>query len=232
MFLNKKIMIITDSVSMPRDEVPYEQTWISLLKNTMQGYDIMDRSARGSTSTRLISEGGGGSDLLETYMPGTVILQIGMTECAPRLFRKNGLENFILKKIIPKKLIPAYVNYVKRTRGRNPDITDVSPDQYKINMNNYAQRCSKINASLFIVKILKPSKLYISKSPGVKRNIDLYNSISEEMACNYNNVHIIDPADNIAVTDSICLDELHINTEGHLIYFKKIVEALSLIYPV
>jgi hypothetical protein len=232
MFHNKKIMIITDSVSMPRAEVPYEKTWISMLKGSLPGFDVMDRSARGSTSTRLISEGGGGADLLETYMPGIVILQIGMTECAPRLFRKHGIENFFLKKIIPKRLIPAYIDYIKRTRGRNPDITDIPPEQYKINLNNFAQRCSMINSKLVIVKILNPSELYISKSPGVKRNIDIYNRISEEIVQGYSNAHIINPAEGIINIGGICLDELHINAEGHLIYFKKIMKTLSRICQV
>lgn len=232
MLHNKKIMIITDSVSMPRDGVPYEKTWIYFLKEKFPDYDIMDRSARGSTSTRLISEGGGGADLLETYMPGTVILQIGMTECAPRLFRKRGIEKFFLKKIIPKRFIPSYIDYIKKTRGRNPDITDVPPDQYRINLDNFAERCSRINSCLLIVKILNPSELYISKSPKVKRNVDLYNRISEEVARTYSNVHIVNPAEGIVNTDSICLDELHINAEGHLIYFKAIMETLSRICPV
>jgi lysophospholipase L1-like esterase len=203
-----------------------------MLKESLPGYDVMDRSARGSTSTRLISEGGGGTDLLETYMPGIVILQIGMTECAPRLFRKKGIESFFIKKIIPRKLLSSYINYIKRTRGRNPEITDVPPEQYKYNLNNFAARCSKINSKLIIVNILNPSELFISKSPGVKRNIDLYNRISEEIACGYSNVHIVNPAEGIVNIDSICLDELHINAEGHMIYFKKIADALRLIYPV
>lgn len=228
--INKKIIIITDSVSMPRYEVPYENTWIYRLKESMPGFDIMDRSVRGSTSMRLVTEGGGGVDLLESYMPGLVILQLGMAECAPRLFKKKGFEIFFLNHIIPKKYIINYINYVKRTRGRNPDITDVSPEQYRLNLINFAERCRKINTKLLIVRILKPSSLYLFKSPGVKVNIDLYNSISKEIASEFSNIKIIDPAADIENIDSICLDELHINIEGHNIYFQKIFNALGLFF--
>ena len=131
---NNKIMIITDSVSMPRPGINYEDTWISMLKNKFVSYDIMDRSARGSTSKRLVTEGGGVADLLETYMPAVVILQIGITESAPRLFKKYGFENFLMKRIIPQKFIPDYINYVKRKRGRNPEITEISPHEYRNNI--------------------------------------------------------------------------------------------------
>ncbi|HON16100.1 MAG TPA: hypothetical protein PLA51_06445, partial [Spirochaetota bacterium] len=89
---NNKLLIITDSVSMPRPGIPYESTWIYKLKKEFPNLDIIDKAARGSTSMRLVTEGGGGVDLLETYMPDIVILQIGITECAPRLFKKHGVE--------------------------------------------------------------------------------------------------------------------------------------------
>lgn len=228
---NNKIIIITDSVSMPRPGIKYEDTWISMLKKNFISYDIMDRSARGSTSKRLVSEGGGGADLLETYMPAVVILQIGITECAPRLFKKKGFENFLMRRIIPPRLIPDYIRYVKRKRGRNPELTEIPPHEYRMNILNFADRCNKINCRLLIIKILKPTSLYISKSPHVKQNIDLYNSITDEIALKYNCINVIDPLSEINNIDNLCVDELHINKEGHIIYYQKITEALNLIRP-
>lgn len=229
---NNKIMIITDSVSMPRPGILYEDTWISLLKNEFSSYDIMDRSGRGSTSRRLVTEGGGGADLLETYMPALVILQIGITECAPRLFRKHGLENFLMKRIIPRRFIPDYIKYVKRKRGRDPEITEIPPHEYRSNILNFAERCEKINCRLLIIKILKPTSLYLLKSPHVKQNIDLYNSISAEIAGEYSCTTILDPLPDIGNIDHLCVDELHINRDGHRIYYEKIRKTLNLICPV
>ena len=96
-----KVMIVTDSLSMPRPEIRYEDTWIYLLKQEFPQYDIIDRPGRGSTTTRLVTEGGGGVDLLETYMPDIVIIQLGMADCAPRLFNKRGLEYRIVSRNLP-----------------------------------------------------------------------------------------------------------------------------------
>ena len=111
--MNKKVIIITDSVGMPRDELKYEDTWIYMLKNTFKNHDFIDKSARGSTTARLVTEGGSGIDTLETYNPDIVILQLGITECAPRLFKKPGLEFYIVSRM-PAKLRAKYINHIKQ----------------------------------------------------------------------------------------------------------------------
>ena len=42
---NNKLLIITDSVSMPRPGIPYEATWIYKLKE-FPNLDIIDKAAR------------------------------------------------------------------------------------------------------------------------------------------------------------------------------------------
>lgn len=214
----KKVLIITDSVSMPRNEVSYESTWIYLFKSKYKNLDVIDRPERGSTSMRLIHEGGGGSDLLETYMPECVILQIGLTECAPRLFRKNGFERRFIN-YLPQKVRDDYINGIRKKRGRNPEFTDVPPAQFRDNIFSYAGRCITINTTLVIIKILRATDLFIQKSPFITQNIDLYNSIFDEAAGKYNNITILDPVKKEIDVNSICLDDLHINADGHKLYF-------------
>ncbi len=210
---------------MPRPGISYEETWIYLLRQRFPGIDIIDRPGRGSTSMRLYTEGGGGVDLLEMYNPDMVILQIGLTECAPRLFRKAGLESFIMKRLMPKKFIPRYVEHVKKTRGRNPEITEVSPEVFKRNIFSYAQRCRNAGTDLLIIKILEPTEIYIEKSPFIKQNIDLYNSIYKSAEKAFSNVSFLDPVGSENDVNLLCVDELHINQQGHLLYFDSIIPA-------
>jgi hypothetical protein len=217
----KKVVIITDSVSMPRPEVPYESTWISLLKNRFQELDVIDRPERGSTSMRLVHEGGGGYDLLEAYMPACVILQMGLAECAPRLFKKNGFERRFIN-YLPRKIRDDYINGIRETRGRKPEFTDVPPEQFRNNIFNFAARCLALRTELVIITILRATDLFIQKSPHICRNIGLYNSIYEEAAGEYNNITILDPVSEQTDVNKICLDELHINSEGHKLYFKAV----------
>ena len=218
----ERIMIITDSVSMPRQSIKYEETWIYHFKNKFKDFDVIDRPARGSTSMRLVQEGGGGFDLLELYTPDRVILQQGLAECAPRLFKKNGFEKKFINKYLPAKIRSDYVKAIKEKRGRNPEFTDVTHMQFRYNVTNFAERCKKLKVKLAIIKILRPTDLYLSKSPFIGQNIDLYNSIYHEISEQFNNVTVIDPVKPDIDVNSICLDELHINSEGHKLYFKAV----------
>ncbi len=218
----ERIMIITDSVSMPRQNLKYEETWIYHFKNKFKDFDVIDRPARGSTSMRLVQEGGGGLDLLELYRPDRVILQQGLAECSPRLFKKNGFEQKFINKYLPAKIRSDYVKTIKLKRGRNPEFTDVSHEQFRYNVSHFAERCLKLNVKIAVIKILRPTDLFLSKSPFVKQNIDLYNSIYYEISEQFNNITIIDPVKPDIDVNSICLDELHINSVGHKLYFKAV----------
>lgn len=219
---NNKVLIITDSVSMPRPGVSYEETWICLLKKKYPELDIIDRPARGATSRRLVTEGGGGFDLLETYMPGTVILQFGLAEAAPRLFRKDGFEFFFMNRILSAALRKKYINYVKKKRPRKPELSDVPPEEFRNNIKLYMQRCLNYGTRVLVIRVLKATDYYISKSPRIQECIDVYNRIYDEVASEFPNVTVISPVKEDMDVNSICLDELHIDKEGHKIYFREI----------
>ena len=219
---NERILIITDSVSMPRMELKYEETWIYLFKKKFKHLDIIDRPARGATSMRLINEGGGGVDLLELYLPDRIILQLGLAECAPRLFKKNGFENKFINIFLPSRLRQYYIKIIRKTRGRKPQFTDVSPEQFKYNVYNFAERCKVHNVKLAIIKILRPTDIFFKKSPFIKQNVDIYNSIYEKISLDFDNITIIDPIDIKYDINSLCIDEMHINSQGQKLYFKAV----------
>lgn len=211
---HRRIMVITDSIAMPRDEIRYEETWIYMLKREFPGYDFIDRPGRGSTSFRLVTEGGGGLDLLERYMPDTVILQQGMAECAPRLFDKQSLEYYVVSKILPAGMRKRYIDHVKKHRGRNPDITDVSPEQFRSNIRAFFRRAREISARVYVIPILPPADILLAKSPRIGQNIDRFNAIYHEAAREFPNVRIVDPFRNGADINEIAIDEIHVSPKG------------------
>jgi hypothetical protein len=218
----ERILIITDSVSMPRLEVKYEDTWIYHFKNKFRDFDVIDRPARGSTSMRLVQEGGGGFDLLELYMPDRIIIQMGLAECAPRLFKKNGFEQKFINKYLPAKIRNDYVKAIREKRGRNPEFTDVPPEQFRSNIFNFAERCRKLNVKLAVIKILRATDIFLQKSPYIQQNIDRSNKIFDELAAAFDSVTLIDPIKPELDINALCLDELHVNSEGHKLFFKAV----------
>ncbi len=220
-----KIMIVTDSVSMPRTEIRYEDTWIYLLKKEFPQYDIIDRPGRGSTTTRLVTEGGGGVDLLEMYKPDIVIIQLGMADCAPRLFDKRGLEYRIVSRTLPAWARRRYIDRVKKHRVRDPEVTEVPPEEFRSNIVAFFRRAQSLGARVLLIPILPPMDLMIRKSPHVRKNVDRYNGIYREVVAQFPNVEIVDPFRNNGCMDinELAIDEVHVNAKG----LKMIFESLK-----
>ena len=218
----KRILIITDSISIPRPGIPYEDTWICHFKNEFPGCDIIDRPMRGGTTARLVTEGGGGADLLEFYTPDIVIIQMGLEECAPRLFKKKGFEHFFMHKILPKKLLKRYISFIKKRRARVPDCTEIEHTVTENNIRAYIERCGKTGTKIVYCKIHRACDYYISKSPFVQQNISRFNNMLKNFAAVYDNVTLADPVKDFHDINKLCIDELHVNAEGHMLYFREI----------
>ncbi len=221
-------MIVTDSISMPRAEIRYEDTWIHLLRKEFPHYDIIDRPGRGSTSTRLVTEGGGGADLLESYMPDVVILQQGMADCAPRLFDKRGLEYRIVSRVLPAWARRRYIERVKKKRVRDPEVTEVPPEEFRANNMAFFRRAQAIGAQVLIIPILPPIDFMVKKSPHVGVNVERYNAIYREVAAQFSNVRIVDPFRAGAGFDinDVAIDEVHINPKGLRMIFDSLMPLL------
>jgi acyl-CoA thioesterase I len=224
----KKIIIVTDSVSMPRAEIRYEETWIHLLRKEFPHYDIIDRPGRGSTSTRLVTEGGGGVDLLEMYMPDIVILQLGMADCAPRLFNKRGLEYRIVSRTLPAWARRRYIDWVKKHRVRDPGVTEVPPEEFRANISAFFRRAQSIGARVLIIPILPPIDLQVRKSPHVAVNVERYNAIYREVVAQFPDVTIVDPFRNNGGIDinDLAIDEVHVNPAGLRMIFESLKPLL------
>ncbi|MBW2622700.1 MAG: hypothetical protein JRD68_07320 [Deltaproteobacteria bacterium] len=218
----KRILIIADSMAMPRPETRYDKTWIYLVKQEFPHYDFLDRVERGSISLRLVTEGGGGVDLLELYAPDLVIMQFGFAEGAPRLFKKSSFEYFFLSRILPANLRPKYIQYVKKRRVRDPKITEISPDRFKAHISNYFQRAEAIGANVVVILILEATRLLLSKSPLVQQNIDLYNKIYCEVADSFPNVQCVAPCGDGVDVNDVTVDEYHFDGHGHRMLFGRI----------
>jgi len=212
---------------MPRPDVRYEDTFVCLLKRELPRCDIIDRSARGSSTARLVTEGGGGVDLLETYMPGIVITQLGMSECAPRLFNKRGIEYRMITRVLPRVLQSRYISFVKRHRVRKPDVTDLTPEEFRSNLINFFERAEGNGTRVLAFLIARPTKRLLAKSPFAGESIDRFNSIYRETAACFTNVTLIEPFSHDVDVDDITVDEFHLTPEGGKEMLKNIMPHLK-----
>jgi len=218
-------------MAMPRPEVKYEDTWICKIYKEYPDSIIIDKSRRASTTFRLVQEGGGGkdgnkgSDLLEFYRPDIVIMQLGITDCAPRYVNHRS---YFIKIInyLPKFIKNAYYKHIRKTRVRNPDYATVSLEEFKFNLLNYFNRANEINSHVIAIKIAPVTKQFVKKSPYINDNIKKYNIIYEEVSSENNNSSLIEPFD-IENVEKYAIDEFHVNKAGHQIIFNKIKKVLD-----
>jgi hypothetical protein len=158
-------------------------------------------------------------------MPDIVILQQGMAECAPRLFHKQSLEYYIVSRILPARIREWYIDYVKKHRGRDPEITDVEPEQFRANITGFVRRAQSISARVIIIPILPPAEILLKKSPHILKNINQFNEIYHEAARSFPNVIIVDPFREGTDINELAIDEIHVNKKA----LRMIFDALKLL---
>lgn len=227
---NKKILIIADSMAMPREEISYEKTWVYKLKIACPNFEFIDKTRRASTSERLVEEGGGnkniaiGADLLEYYKPQIVITQLGLADCAPRYYSLNSLFTRIINNL-PKIFKNIYYSYKHKFSERRLKYAYVSPEKFKYNWENYIIRAIKIDVKVLSLPIAPVSKIFIKKSPEISKAIEIYNSILFDLEKKYSNFEVLRIFQNFN-TDRCILDEMHFNENGHDFVFKELQTKL------
>lgn len=230
--MQKKIIIIGDSLALPNHKVTYEDTWVKKLKNKFQNYDFIYYLKRGITTNVLTTLGVGkdgtkdkypfGSDCLEYYNPNLVIVQLGIVDCAPRLFNPSSLESKIIRRL-PALIRKIYINLIKKIRRPKSSLSYVSSKKFTFNISNYLERCKK-NAvdKIILIGIPLPDSRMIESNRDIVKNVKKYNSILEDIAKTYNNVSIIYPLDTTSYDFEITYDGYHPNEKGHDMIFNQL----------
>jgi lysophospholipase L1-like esterase len=114
---------------------------------------------------------------------------------------------------------------VKKHRGRDPEITDVEPEQFRANITGFVRRAQSISTRVIIIPILPPAEILLKKSPFILKNIDRFNEIYHEAARLFPNVIIVDPFREGTDINELAIDEIHVNKKA----LRMIFNALKLL---
>lgn len=227
--MQKNILIIGDSMAMPRNEVAYNQTWIYKLISHFSEIMFIDKSRRGSTTERIVQEGGGyknvqpGADLLEYYKPNLVVIQLGIVDCSPRLVSRNALSTKLINHS-PTFVKTVFYRFKKKYSVRKPKNAFVSPQQFKNNFETYIKRAKAMNTRVLAIEIAPVAESFVEKSPSIVASIAEYNKILEDLTI-YENFSVVSSYDK-KLSNSLLIDELHLNEKGHEIIFSKLKKEL------
>lgn len=220
----KSILIIGDSLGLPRKDLSYKCTWPYLLSSKLKDFDFIIKLQRALTTRHLFEAPK--QDWLEFYMPNTVIMQIGIVDCAPRYVKKYGLINKVLA-TIPSVLSQIIWKLIKRFRKRSVRYADVSLEDYHQNLVRFLGRCETINTEkVILIKIASPGPSFIKKNPNVPLQIRKYNEILDLLSKENDRVVLVDCLTEIN-QEFLCDDGYHLNEKGNSLLYNSLLSLFN-----
>jgi lysophospholipase L1-like esterase len=211
----KKMLIITDSLGLPRPKpeiVEYNDTWV---KKISIYYDVWQYSSGGATIIDLYSQ----IEYYKMFNPDIVLIQSGIVDCAPRAltkFESQFLNHFTLsKKITSKMLTKRRLENMRKRRKCTYTSLENFEEVVKLFKNEFKNK-------LFWIGIMPASDNYETIVPGIKKNIELFNNvIKKNLFDNY--LPVADFTNQYLMSDNI-----HLSKEGHSLLFERISSKLNL----
>jgi acyl-CoA thioesterase-1 len=220
--MKKKIVLcVGDSLGLPRLELSFIKTWYFLLASKYTNFIFVNNFHRALTTKELFNK-----DFLENYNPNIVVLQVGIVDCAPRYFKQGSIFPKIINKM-PEKIKFFFWIYLKKIKKRKNKLSDVLPNEFKLNLINYFDRCLKNGVEkLVIILIQKPGILMIKKNPTIIQNIDLYNSIVLDIIKEYDFIQIINPLSDAEELNYIS-DGYHLSNIGAIKVYEDLIKIFK-----
>jgi hypothetical protein len=201
-----RILFLTDSLSLPRvneeEIVLYEDTYLYKLREEFKESLIVDSAIGGATIKDLYAQ----VFYYKSFNPDIVVLQTGIVDCAPRAYKK--FEKKILVKLGLNSKLKGLTRFLRKNRGYT--LTKSNKFDYYLSLIEKSFE----NIPLYSLGILNASDNYESKVPGIKENIEAYNSILEKHTTYINNTDI--------PFNGIMKDHHHLNLKGHDLIYQKL----------
>lgn len=208
-------------MGLPRESVPYEDTWIYTLKRRRKDLDFIPIFKRSLTSESLNDK----DEFLEYYNPEIVILQIGIVDCAPRYIKRNSLLYKVILSL-PSKAKTLFWSIYKKVFKRSIKRVDVPITRFENNLRNYCDLCkiSKIQ-KLIIIKICTPSQSMSKNNPLILKTVKNYNAVLDGIGSDFTFVKLLNPL-NID-NDINYVDGYHANKWGNKLVADDILNEIA-----
>jgi acyl-CoA thioesterase-1 len=215
-----KIVIIGDSLGLPRPELPYEETYPYILQKLVgPEVSVIPRNVRlndTNVQLKMLVED------IELFKPDVVVMQLGIVDCAPRIFGR--FEQKVARRLNRVFPIVAITSKYRYTITKAIPKVYVSKNKFRENLQKIFGYIEKRNIKLIVVGIADTSAINKSKSYSYEKNIIDYNNIIYETMADKNMfIDLYQYGDEILLEDGI-----HINGKGGKLLAERIVEKLKL----
>ncbi len=229
----RRLLIIGDSTADPRREVQYRDTWICLLKAALPNVDVIPLLDGGRTTDYLClyprSRPDGSVEYdpctLETFEPEIVVLNLGIVDCAPRLFSYR--ESYFLERM-PQRLRGWIIAAAKRVRTRNDKRAYVDAGRFEKNLRQYFERCKVARVErLVVIGILYPDGRAVASNPGLTEAVSRYNAIYRRLCKEYDFAVFVEPLREQQDGSHVFIEDgYHPSAGGHAAIFQSVAQIL------
>lgn len=217
----KKIVILGDSLGLPREELSFEETYPFVLETKLfKTFKIISKHKRANDTKRQVV---GLYDDVELYKPDIVIVHLGIVDCAPRLFyRKEKILFSYINKIVPIiKIMSKYRFFLTK---KLPKVY-VKPSEYERNILKIIHFLEERSIKIILVGITSTNLKNTEKSFAYDENINKYNNILEKIVKNKKKINFIDMYQY--GEDILLEDGHHLNVKGSKSLALKILEIIK-----
>ena len=212
--MNKRIVILSDSLALPRDtpEITHvEDTYPFLLKRK---YEVYQFSKGGGVIKELREQ----SHYYRQYHPDIFILHCGIVDCAPRAYSFREEKVFELFR---------FIRIIRRVLSKTISTRKLRAVRRKVwtPINIFKKECESIiaqfpDASCYAISIIPASQEYEKLVPGVSKNIERYNQVLKEIFGN----RLIDLSD--MPKECVMSDYHHLSKSGQQYVAERLLDAL------
>ena len=217
------ITILGDSLALPRQEVTYKDTYAYKLSLKLENrYVVLNRARRGNTTAKQSSENDAGfliEDVDYYHQSRFVIIQLGIVDCAPRLFSER--ESKLLGSIRPSFVREKIIGFKSKRRlffTKHFPLVYVTRDQFLRNYEKLLKRIlNRTDATrIFLINIADTTRHNKTRSYGFERNIVEYNKVIQELSASSEKVRLVDlHAATVRDPDLVLPDGIHIAPAAH-----------------
>ena len=203
------VLILSDSLAFPRSDpefVPYEKTWVSLLKHRFPKIDFVHCGRGGATIEDLYKHS---AYFHKTIKPALVLVQSGVVDCAPRaltVIEQQALKRLPVIGSLLLKLVKRNAPTIRRWRRMS--YTTLA------NYETWVSKYENLFENIYWIEILPACSDYEKRVRGISLAIKQYNEVLHGR--NY-----ISTGDFTA--EDIMSDYHHININGH----KRLADRLA-----
>jgi lysophospholipase L1-like esterase len=233
----RRVLVIGDSTTEPRFDLKYRDTWLCRLKDGLAAADVIALVSGGRTTAYLaqatLAPGTAtpyDPHNLETFEPHTVVLNLGIVDCAPRLFTRG--ESFVVGKL-PGGVRRLVIAAAKRVRGRRISRAYVGKGDFERNVRQYLERCRAVGVKrVVIIAIPTPDMRARARNAGIADAAAQYNQIYGRLCREFDFATLIDP---LHAGDGVCLlfidDGYHPSARGNDAVYEALAAVLDAVPP-